>query len=280
MIIYKATCLINKKNYIGQTSQTLQQRINQHNYKAFNTKDNSHFHNAIRKYGIENFKYEIIESNIKTQEELNAREKYWIQYFNSFYAGYNSTIGGDGSVKRDDDWIEYLFLEGKTTQEICQITGYHRSTVYRGYKERGLIEENNKRKVVNLQVSSSKEVLQYDINGNFIKEWPSATSCKEIGQQSAISSVCRQEQYSAYGYLWKYKNDPRDISEWVENYKNKQQSGRPKKKIRQLDLNGNEIKIYNSASEAAKALNKQDKTNICAAARKNKKAYGYYWEYI
>ena len=105
---------------------------------------------------------------------------------------------------------------------------------------------------------------------------------RELGNQSAISAVCRQEEtaLSAYGYLFKYADDPRDISEWVSRYNNKKTSGRPKKKIVQKDKNKNEIAIYQSAADAARALNLKDKINICAAARKGNTAYGYYWEYI
>ena len=60
----------------------------------------------------------------------------------------------------------------------------------------------------------------------------------------------------------------------------KKQAGKPKKKIIQKDKNKKEIAIYQSAADAARALNLKDKSNICAAARKGKTAYGYYWEYI
>ena len=123
-------------------------------------------------------------------------------------------------------------------------------------------------------------VLQYNLEGNFIKEWPSASACSQIGQQSAISNVCRQEQVTAYGYLWKYKDDNRPISEWVKRVNNKQSAGRPKRKIKQMNDIGEIINIYESAAEAAKSLNLKDKSNICAAARNHKKAYGYYWEYL
>ena len=89
-----------------------------------------------------------------------------------------------------------------------------------------------------------------------------------------------QKQKSAYGYLWKYKSDERDIQEWVFIFQTKRDAGRPKKKIQQISLKGDIINTFSSASDAAKALGKTDKSNICAAARKNKKAYGYYWRYI
>jgi len=49
----------------------------------------------MRKYGIENFSFEIIEECSK--EQLLEREKFWITYYNSYYYGYNCTFGGDMS---------------------------------------------------------------------------------------------------------------------------------------------------------------------------------------
>lgn len=52
---------------------------------------------AIRKYGWDNMKFKIIEQNDQwTSNELNEREKYWIQHYNTVSTGYNVTSGGDG----------------------------------------------------------------------------------------------------------------------------------------------------------------------------------------
>lgn len=282
MFIYKATSATTGKVYIGQTTQTLQERISQHNSHAFGHQYNYHFHNAIRKYGAEDFTYEIIEDGIKSVEVLNKREKYWISYYNSYYDGYNSTMGGDGVVRRDDELIVKLFKDGHTTQEICEITGYNRQTIYRSYSVNGLTEENNARKNEQTRERCARTVEQYSLDGEYVKTWRSATECgKELGNQSLISAVCRQEEsiLSAYGFLFKYEDDSRDISEWVARLKNKKNSGKPKKEIGQYDSDNNLICTYESASAAATALGKKDKSNICAAARKGVKAYGYYWKY-
>lgn len=283
MFIYKATSQTTGKVYIGQSSQTLQERINQHNSHAFGHQYNYHFHNAIRKYGADDFTYEIIEDKIETIEELNEREKYWISQYDSYYNGYNSTLGGDGRKTRDDELIIKLFKEGKRTEEICEITGHHRSTIYRSYNVNSLIKEVWEKRNQQIRERCSRAVEQYTLQGEYIKTWNSATECGEaLGTQSLISALCRQEEnvLSAYGFLFKYADDSRDISEWIIRLKNKKNSGKPKKAIRQLDLSGNEINIYESASDAAKALGKKDKSNVCAAARNKKKAYGYYWEYL
>ncbi len=97
MIIYKATCIINDKIYIGQTKNKLEQRKNEHEYDAFHKFFETHFHNSLRKYGIEKFKWSVIEE-CKTKIELNNREIYWINYYNSSNKkiGYNITKGGSG----------------------------------------------------------------------------------------------------------------------------------------------------------------------------------------
>jgi hypothetical protein len=52
---------------------------------------------AIRKYGWDNMKFEIIEQNNNwTSTELNEREKYWIHQYETLQKGYNLTSGGDG----------------------------------------------------------------------------------------------------------------------------------------------------------------------------------------
>jgi len=59
-IIYKSTNLINGKCYIGQTIQEFDERKNSHFRDAIRYESHTYFHNAIRKYGIENFKWEVI----------------------------------------------------------------------------------------------------------------------------------------------------------------------------------------------------------------------------
>ena len=54
--------------------------------------------------------------------------------------------------------------------------------------------------------SNKKPILQYDLEGNFIREWPSAT---DVGKEfrKAISNCLKGRSKSSYGYKWKYKNE-------------------------------------------------------------------------
>lgn len=89
-IIYKITNLINNKVYIGQTERTLKERWKQHRY----SKGCKYLHNAILKYGVENFKIEEIER--VPIKDLDEREIYWISFYNSTdrTVGYNILKGG------------------------------------------------------------------------------------------------------------------------------------------------------------------------------------------
>ena len=108
-IIYKATNLLNKKVYIGYTSRTLEERKRWHRLDSFNRNAddyNVHFHNAIRKYGLDNFKWEIL-GYCNSREELKEAEIECVWLYRSFGSdgknwdkiyGYNLTPGGDGTA--------------------------------------------------------------------------------------------------------------------------------------------------------------------------------------
>ena len=96
--IYKITNKVNGKIYIGQ-SVNIEQRWKAHRNTAYNMYDKNYdkpLYRAIRKYGLENFCFEIIEECLVS--ELNEKERYYISFYNSFFDGYNLTLGGDGSA--------------------------------------------------------------------------------------------------------------------------------------------------------------------------------------
>lgn len=97
--IYKITNLINGKAYIGQ-SKNIDFRLKTHFKKAFILDSEEYsktLYKAIRKYGVNNFSTEVLEElPSATRQQLNIRESYWIDHYDTFSNGYNETFGGDG----------------------------------------------------------------------------------------------------------------------------------------------------------------------------------------
>lgn len=95
--IYKITNKINNKTYIGQ-SICIERRFAQHKspYEQERFSDKP-LYKAIKKYGIENFSFEVVEEC--SVDQLNKKEAYYINLYNSLCHenGYNILSGGEGS---------------------------------------------------------------------------------------------------------------------------------------------------------------------------------------
>lgn len=96
--IYKITNKINNNIYIG-LSVDIERRWKSHQHRYTDTTNKEYdkvLYKAFRKYGIENFSFEIVEEC--TVEELREKEKYWITFYDSYKNGYNSTPGGEDII--------------------------------------------------------------------------------------------------------------------------------------------------------------------------------------
>jgi len=112
MLIYKITNKINGKIYIGQTIQTLVDRIS--NHLADSKRDRikrvkSKLHRAISKYGITNFVFEVLDT-ADSQDELNQKEQKYVTEFKSNVdtIGYNLLSGGKQNGKHSRESLEKM----------------------------------------------------------------------------------------------------------------------------------------------------------------------------
>lgn len=120
-----------------------------------------------------------------------------------------------------------------------------------------------------------KKVIQYDLNGNFIKVWDYIKqAADELGINKAdIVSCCKHKIGYAGKFIWEYYKD--DFSLTIAPYKNKQA-----KKVVQYDLDRNFIKIWGSTREAERDTGiGHTLINKCCKGE-YKTAGGFYWEYI
>lgn len=128
--IYKITNTLNGKIYIGQTVKSLQKRFTQHK----NNSNKPYFsqivlYKAFNKYGIENFTFEEVEQ--VDNSNLDEREKYWIEYYDSYFNGYNSTFGGRATQLYNwdiDDIIEKYHIL-KSARAVAKEIGCDHSTI-------------------------------------------------------------------------------------------------------------------------------------------------------
>lgn len=97
-LIYCATNTVNGKRYVGYTSDFSTRRY-KHEWLAANN-PRTHFHKAIRKYGIQAFEWEILFESNDQQLTLLTKEEEYIRQKNSHARdghGYNYSYGGNGS---------------------------------------------------------------------------------------------------------------------------------------------------------------------------------------
>lgn len=187
--------------YIGQTIHPLS-RFKRHIDWAINKKDNNKFHNALRKYGLKNWVYCVLEENI-LRENLNMKEMDWIEEFDGFYDGYNMSAGGGQNTKFSEETRRKLSESCKGKNffgEKNPFFGKHHSIETRKNKMSG-----PKNGMYGKPSHNRRKVSQYDLNGNFIKNYDCIThAIKENPKCRAISAVCRGELNQTGGFIWKY----------------------------------------------------------------------------
>ena len=126
--IYKITKKENGKSYIGQ-SNDIERRIKEHQYKT-----DLAIELAIRKYGVDAFNYEVLEQC--SLEELDAKEIYWIQYYNTFKGfGYNCNKGG-GDSRGENNGRTNLTNEDVAYIRECYDLHKRRKEVYKQFKDK------------------------------------------------------------------------------------------------------------------------------------------------
>lgn len=220
MIVYKITSLVNSKVYIGQTISKFSLRKGLHLFHLRNNKHpNPHLQSSFNKYGESNFKFDIIQE-CSSIEELNIKEKEYINIYNSNdrTKGYNIRIGGlneNLSIEHKDKISKALigntngsFGRGKTKIRSKGMVHTEESKLQISNQLKG--RRLNKIRIENSRLGHFKQVLQYDLQGNFIKEHQSLIdAAKDTGANKSVISLCLfGKKQTSVGFIWKRKTIP------------------------------------------------------------------------
>jgi len=309
MVIYKATNIINNKLYIGKTIYTMDIRKKKH-LSSVNTKKklNYHFYNAIRKYGKENFKWEVIDV-ANTEQELNEKEKYWIKELNAVSPnGYNLTSGGDGcsgykhteeskkKISLNNYWLGKEGVnKGKkfSDEHKKKLSDLHKGKPNNIVYTQELINTLRQQKLGNKNPMygkipiSAKKVI--DMNTKEIYN-----SLHDAGKITGVNwtnigDVCRGNRISAGGRDWNYIDINGNIDEKIlkrkirhkKIYKAKMtEKGKILSSyvIKKQVINLNTLVIYPSIADAERLCNCSNISLVCRGERNI--SGGYYWMYL
>lgn len=194
--VYKHT-FPNNKCYIGIVAGKPEYRWGE-NGKRYGD-DQPIIQNAIKKYGWDNIKHEILFTDL-TKEEADLKEKEMIEFYHSYIndgGGYNGTRGGNGGLKVDYSKVKELWELGKSCSEIGRILGHDRHCIIRALNNMGY------------DTNVKKKIAQYSLDDNLIKIYNSITEASNTMKidGSSISRCARGKSKTAGGYKWKYLNE-------------------------------------------------------------------------
>lgn len=296
-IVYKHTNKINGKVYIGitRTSVELRWRRDGSGYKKC-----IKFYNAIKKYGWNNFRHEILYTGL-SKEEACTLEIELISKYKKENNSYNISGGGEGSG----------LVAEETKRKLSQYRG-EKASMFGKHPSKETIEKRieTRRKrggyssdtshlaiyrlrkgkdspmygrapSINTLKALRKAVLQFSLDGKYIKEFSSikeaAIECKI--SSSAIHNSIVGKTIKAGAFIWRFKRDLEGIDYTSNEYRVVTRVNKVKKKIARI--NNTEVIIYSSITEAASRNNiSRDKLCSYLLGRSHIKPNNYDWKYI
>lgn len=198
-VIYKITSPSGRV-YVGKTCD-FEGRLN--NYRSHNNHKQKLLHNSFNKYGFYNHQIEIIDKFSSNDGYANGKEIFWIRSHMSNKAKYpeqnglNLTDGGEGTRGKRLFKVKRGPMSEKQKQKLRE---FLKGKQYRlGIKHRS---ESKEKISLSKSKLNGKSIIQYDLNGNFIKEYPALRiAARETGmdrrciKEIAIGVIKNPKQY-------------------------------------------------------------------------------------
>lgn len=239
----------NGKLYYGQTCRSFEIRCG---LNGMGYCDHSHFWNAIRKYGWNNIKHEILFDNL-TQEEANILEMFYIWRYNTMNSkiGYNKSSGGESPIFSKETKLKHsiqtkrMWKNLEYKNRLSKIQRKSQLKRYEDPKEHIKTSEGQRRRYMNYEErkKTSDAIKNYFINNPEAHKLMSENRKKyHMEHPERRQSMC--------------------------------------KKVAQYDLEDNLIKIWNSQVEAEQTLGFKARTIGSCCRNIRKTAHGFIWKFI
>jgi len=207
--IYKITNKINNQCYIGQTTNSLEERWRKHKQTNSNCR---YLKNAFHKYGIDNFEFQLI--CICFDTDLNKFEIEYIKKHNSLVPnGYNLREGGENGGKHSietktkiSETLKNTLSSNKTNNILGRIHNEEsKKKMSNAAKGRKLSSETKEK----LKLLNSKhKVIQLDIFGNIVNIFLNTVDAAKAlnTTKNNICMACNGKRKSAKGFIFRYEN--------------------------------------------------------------------------
>lgn len=216
--IYKITNKVDRKIYVGQTIQILEDRWRKHRNVGSNCR---YLKRAFNKYGIDNFEFKLI--CVCFDEDLDKYEIQYMEKYNSMVPnGYNLRKGGN-SGKHHEETKRKISESLKARTDIFRPKTNYRLGKHHSEETKKKISDalkgrtymiKNKINAKNIIIKEKNIIIkekiiikinQYDLNNILVNSFNSIIEAANITQISrySISKVCNNKQKIAGGFIWK-----------------------------------------------------------------------------
>ena len=301
--IYQIKNKVNGKVYIGQAIDVYERRSKHLSALRNNHHFNPHLQRAWDKYGPKAFEWSFVEAC--PIDQLQEREKYWVEKTNAFYGGYNRTLGGDGTPGRTQSLFEReerskisteMWKDKETRARILKAHGDAMSS--EEYREK--MREVSTRIWKNYSGEKRERILSR-IHSPESREKANASlkeTCSLPEHRERLTNLAKVswENPEIRAKMMESKERLRDNLEYLTKLSVKAHERWSKEEYRSTtgvalaEARKNRTRpvmqietwaIFENMQIAAESLGKTNITHICDACYgKRKTAYGFHWRFV
>lgn len=237
--IYEIKCILNDQIYIGSSIDLKRREKDHFNGLLKNTHRNIKLQRSFNKYGIDNFKFTVIEI-ITDTTQLIPREQFYVDYLNPYFNICKIIVTSSLGIKRSKEFCEKMSKrelgkkhseERRRQKSISQggenhwtkkktfsdeskkkMSETHKQRLLNGgstFLTKNKLTAEQREKVTNkIRNIICKKVVQLDLNNNFVNEFNSITECKSFGYSpSNIVQCCKGKRNTSNNFKWVYKSE-------------------------------------------------------------------------